>query len=194
MITNHTELLNALAKKYNLQTYLEIGVQSKSQNYNKIICQIKTGVDPVVVEQGIHRMTSDDYFAAIGNNNPKPVFDLVFIDGHHTKEQVKRDFDNTLKYLNDTGFIVIHDVLPENEDGTIVPRQTKQWWGDVYKWGMEVKNYDGIGFVTFNIDNGCMVIWKEPGKPGVKVPVKSDWQTYLSIGRVSMNVTDEVTI
>lgn len=194
MITTHTQLLNALAEKYGLKNYLEIGVQSKSQNYNKIICLNKTGVDPTVTEPGIKQMTSDDYFAAIANNNPKPVFDLIFIDGLHHADQVKKDFENSLQYLSDAGYIVIHDVLPENEAGTKVPRETRQWWGDVYKWAMGIKNYDGIGFVTFNIDNGCMVIWKEPGKPGVKVPVKADWQTYLSIGRVLMNVTDEVSI
>lgn len=194
MITTHTQLLNALAEKYGLQNYLEIGVQSKSQNYNKIICPNKTGIDPAVIEPGIHRMTSDGYFKSIFNNMPPPVFDLVFIDGDHTKEQVKRDFENTLKYLSDHGYIVVHDVLPENEAGTIVPRQTKQWWGDVYKWAMGIKNYNGISYITYNIDNGCMVVKREAGNAGVAVPINADWNTYLLIGKVLMNVQDEVTI
>ncbi len=195
MITNHTELLNALAAKYSLNKYLEIGVQSKQQNFNKIICENKTGVDPAVLEPGIRQMTSDDYFAAIENNNPKPVFDLIFIDGLHHADYVKRDFENSLRYLSDTGFIVIHDVLPENEAGTIVPRETKQWWGDVYKWAMGIRNYAGIRFVTLNIDNGCMLIWKDStAEPAVNYAGPCNWDVYQKIGRVLLNVTDAVEI
>lgn len=196
MITTHTQLLNALAEKYGLKNYLEIGVQSKSQNYNKIICLNKTGVDPAVTEPGIHRMTSDDYFAAIANNNPKPVFDLIFIDGLHHADQVKKDFENSLKYLSGTGYIVIHDVLPENEAGTKVPRETRQWWGDVYKWAMSVGDYLNINFKTFDIDNGCMVVWKQHGFTGTGKGLFEtyDWESYKRIGRSLMNVTDEVII
>lgn len=194
MIKNHTELLNALAKKYDLKTYLEIGVQNKANNYNKIICENKVGVDPAVNDSEIRGMTSDAYFEAIKNNNPLPVFDLIFIDGLHHADQVQSDFENSLRYVSDNGFIVIHDVLPENEAGSIVPRETKQWWGDVYKWAMTIKNYPGIKYKTFNIDNGCMLIKKDKKQKGVGVPVKADWQTYQQIGFVLMNVTDAVEI
>jgi len=194
LITNHTELLNALAAKYNLQTYLEIGVQSKSQNYNKIICPNKTGVDPAVVEPGIVRMTSDAYFNLIQNNNPLPSFDLIFIDGDHTAEQVKRDFENSLRFLSDTGFIVIHDVLPENEEGTRVPRDTKQWWGDVYKWAMGIASYP-VSYKTFNIDNGCMIVWKDKKQTVLVNHVfPKSWESYKDIGHKLMNVTDAVEI
>ncbi len=95
MITNHTQLLNALIEKYNLKSYLEIGVQNKANNYNKIICPVKVGVDPAVNDSEIRGMTSDEYFEAIKNNNPAPVFDLIFLDGLHHADQVKRDFENS---------------------------------------------------------------------------------------------------
>ena len=194
MIRNHTELLNAMASKYSLNNYLEIGVQSKSQNYNKIICPNKTGVDPAVVEPGIARMTSDAYFNLVENNNPLPSFDLIFIDGDHTKEQVKRDFENSLRFLSDTGFIVIHDVLPENEAGTIVPRETKQWWGDVYKWAMTIKTYSNTRVKTFNIDNGCMLVWKECHDEWAVIDRQINWENYLEQRKFWMNVTDAVEI
>jgi hypothetical protein len=196
LITNHTELLNALAEKYGLNNYLEIGVQSKSQNYNKIICQNKTGVDPAVLEPGIKRMTSDEYFAAIENNDSKPVFDLIFIDGLHHADQVKRDFENSLKYLSDTGYIVIHDVLPENEAGTKVPRETKQWWGDVYKFVMNLDCYTGIRWKTFNIDNGCCMVWKVYVPTEFKYDWKDfNWNNYMNeINRGVLNISDAVKI
>lgn len=140
MITHHTELLNALIEKYNLKSYLEIGVQNPANNFDKVKCEKKVGVDPELYGlQGmsIYQKTSDEWFNEKVFNyktddyeQVNTIFDLIFIDGLHHADQVKRDFENSLRCLSDNGFIVIHDVLPENEAGTIVPRETKQWWGD----------------------------------------------------------------
>lgn len=189
MITNHTQLLNALIEKHGLKSYLEIGVQSTAQNFDKINAVTKIGVDPDCESIKVMPITSDKFFEF---KNYK--FDLIFIDGLHTKEQVKRDFENSLRCLNDTGFIVIHDVLPENEQGTKVPRETKQWWGDVYKWAMQLPNYDGIRYITYNIDNGCCVVQKLSNHIGKGTTVIPNWQSYLDMGKELMNVTDEVII
>lgn len=123
------------------------------------------------------------------------IFDVIFIDGDHTKEQVKRDFENSLRCLSDNGFIVIHDVLPDEEQCTQVPRSSKKWFGNVYQFAMTMNQYSGIGFITFDIDCGCMLIWKEPGKqPAPQIPAPKNWQTYQNIGKVLMNVTSEVVI
>jgi hypothetical protein len=195
MIKNHTELLNALIEKYGLKSYLEIGVQNKSNNYNKIICENKVGVDPAVNDSEIRGMTSDAYFEAIKDNNPAPVFDLIFIDGLHHADQVKRDFENSLRYLSDNGYIVIHDVLPDEEQFTTVPRNTKKWYGNVYQFAMTLNQYKDIAFITFNIDCGCTLVWKVDGKtPPPKLTDTFNWITYKSIGNVLLNVVNEVTI
>lgn len=192
-IKHHTDLLNALIEKYNLKSYLEIGVQNPANNFDKVKCEMKIGIDPdlnLINNEDIYTGTSDEYFQIIDDK-----FDLIFIDGLHHADQVKRDFENSLRCLSDNGFIVIHDVLPENEAGTIVPRQTKVWWGDVYKWAMTVRNYSGIRFVTFNIDNGCMLVRKdETAEPYTNYVGPCDWHVYQSIGKVLLNVTDEVII
>lgn len=201
MITHHTDLLNALIEKYNLKSYLEIGVQNPANNFDKVKCRLCCGVDPEIKEahykingyyKNLYGVASDKYFDAEVNYLMQ--VDLIFIDGLHHADQVKRDFENSLRCLSDNGFIVIHDVLPENEEGTLVPRQTKRWWGDVYKWAMNIRNYDGIKFVTYNIDNGCMVVKKAPLSGYSKTTETPDWQLYLDHGRTLMNVTDEVTI
>ena len=94
----------------------------------------------------------------------------------------------------DNGFIVIHDVLPENEQGTKVPRETKQWWGDVYKWAMQLPNYDGIRYITYNIDNRCCVVQKLSNHIGKGTTVIPNWKSYLDMGKELMNVQDEVII
>ena len=156
---NHTELLNYLAEKYKLKSYLEIGVQNPANNFDKIKCKDKEGCDPAALEhrEGIFHITSDQYF----NHFSEYIkCSLIFIDGYHEAEQVKRDFENSLRCLNVAGFIVIHDTLPEDEPGTRVPRETKRWWGDVYKFAMKLGQYENIDFITFDFDNGCTVVWK----------------------------------
>lgn len=195
MITHHTQLLNALIQKHNLKSYLEIGVQHPPNNFDLIRCDYKSGVDPAIKDNPyISTKTSDEYFE--WNKIRGFKWDLIFIDGLHHADQVKRDFENSLRCLSDNGFIVIHDCLPENEEGTLVPRQTKIWWGDVYKFIFNLNMYSGINFKTFNIDNGCCLVWKNKTKTlsGCSLSTyNADWKFYLA-NKSLMNVVDEVII
>jgi len=215
MITHHTQLLNALIEKHNLKSYLEIGVQNPANNFDKVNITYKEGIDPEITPfvKGPYILineTSDEYFSRKFIKKHLH-FDLIFIDGLHHADQVKRDFENSLRCLSDNGFIVIHDVLPENEAGTIVPRETKQWWGDVYKWAMRICEYDNIEYITYNIDNGCMVVRKHDKRvqPFFKrsmlnIPPPLElakilnssivWVQYKTHGVALMNVTSEVEI
>jgi hypothetical protein len=195
-IIHHTQLLNALVKKHCLKSYLEIGVQNPANNFDKINCEMKIGVDPEVTNvDKIFCGESDTYFNIYHNVKCDPkCFDLIFIDGLHHADQVKRDFENSLNCLNDNGFIVIHDVLPQNEIGTRVPRETLVWWGDVYKFAMTMHNY-GLEFKTFNIDHGCMVVSKTPMiRPVHPSNVKYDWETFNLYKDSLLRITDEVVI
>jgi hypothetical protein len=190
-----TDLLNFLAEKYNLQRYLEIGVQVPELNFDNIKCPYKAGVDPDPKAKATFCKTSDDFFdmileysyldriqivqeaspyeVSITANGVAPSFsrinslfvpttyDLVFIDGLHTAEQVKKDFKNALKILSPNGFIVLHDCNPEKEEHTIVPRPTERghWNGDVWRFAVAFTGYDNLWRWTVDIDNGCTVFW-----------------------------------
>lgn len=203
MITHHTQLLNALIEKYNLKSYLEIGVQNPANNFDKINVKYKFGCDPEDLRSDIFHGTSDEYFnQKIFIKNKFELiytnYDLIFIDGYHECKQVKRDFENSLKCLNDNGFIVLHDVLPENEQGTKVPRETKVWWGDVYKFAMNLAGYSDIKYTTYNIDNGCCVIQKT-GMSQFCMSKQNysweySWEDYIKYKDFLLNVTDDVVI
>lgn len=171
---NHTALLNSLIKQHVLSNYLEIGVQNVANNFNRVKAPVKVGVDPEVVAPQVYKKTSDDFF-----KRNMLQFDLIFIDGDHSADQVEKDFINSLECLTSNGFIVIHDCLPEKEEHSLVPRVSKIWNGDVYKLIFKLNEYDGINFLTLNFDHGCCVVWKETGAKGAPLGTTVDWDFYV---------------
>mgnify|MGYP003440245246 FL=1 len=193
-ITHHTQLLNVLIKKHNLKSYLEIGVQNPANNFDKIECDSKVGVDPEVKDRvEVYEGTSDEYFIGYGQEGDRTMHDIVFIDGLHHADQVKRDFENSLACLNDCGFIVIHDCLPTDEATTKVPRETKVWHGDVYKFAMSLSRYN-VEYTTYNIDEGCCVVRKVFKQSTIKKVTDFSWDNFVKNGRKILNVKDEVII
>lgn len=157
-MTNHTEVLNYIIQKKGYKSYLEIGTQS-GKNFNLIECENKTGVDPDPEAKASFHMSSDDFFG--GNHNyffPRVCkFDCIFIDGLHTAEQARKDFINSMEHLNEDGVIVIHDTNPYREEITIVPRITKEWTGDVYKFVYSLL----AKLATLPFDYGITIIKKQ---------------------------------
>lgn len=177
-----TDLLNLLAQKYNLQRYLEIGVQDPAQNFDKVICIDKSGVDPDPASGAKYQMTSDRFFVYTGNVSEKNLFDLIFIDGLHTAEQVQKDFENALKLLSPNGFIVLHDCNPLKEEHTIVPRPTERghWNGDVYKFAILLtsKYVTNDRAITVDIDNGMVVYHAGQQYPAADFTANIEWAQF----------------
>jgi len=117
---DRTEIINSLIKKYDYNTYLEIGVRNPVDNLNKIVVKEKDGVDPA--GNCNYVMTSDEFFK---NNNKK--YDLIFIDGLHEGEQVYKDIINSLKILNDGGYIVMHDCNPRKKLHQVLTMNGTVW-------------------------------------------------------------------
>jgi Methyltransferase domain len=148
---NRVAVVNLLLSRYKRPTYLEIGCASNSL-FDSVPALDKTGVDPSA--GGNVRATSDEFFAS---NNV--YFDVVFIDGLHTYEQVRKDVINSLKYLNQGGWIALHDMLPRSWVEQHVPVATmKAWTGNVWKLAFELLQTEGIEFKILKIDYGVGVI------------------------------------
>lgn len=103
------EIINGLIEKYNFKSYLEIGVRNPNDCFNQIDCDLKHGVDPGI--EGDYevefKMTSDEFFS-----QNKIKYDIIFIDGLHIDAQVYRDIVNSLEFISDSGFILLHDCNP----------------------------------------------------------------------------------
>lgn len=104
---NRIELCNHLIVSNSLESYLEIGCRKKNDMNDRILAKRVASVDPDPDANAEYCMTSDEYFR---DHNEK--FDLIFIDGLHTGEQVLRDISNALNVLNPNGFILLHDMNP----------------------------------------------------------------------------------
>jgi hypothetical protein len=155
---NRISLINFGIFKFGLNCrYLEIGVfQDTVFNSIPLPLEKKIGVDPV--QGGTHRMTSDDFFI---NNHLK--FDIIFIDGLHTYDQVKRDFINSYNSLSDEGIIYIHDMLPTKSIYQNFKRRTSTWNGDVWKLALQLSTSDNFknNFIIANIDFGIGIFKKK---------------------------------
>ncbi len=165
-----TDIINHLINEFDLNIYLEIGLDNPEGNFNNVKCQFKHSVDPFfesdhvknydmspdkfskAMEKLTFRMISDEFF-----NTTSMKYDLIFVDGLHTERQAGKDIINALKHLNPGGFVVVHDCLPESEGAQKVPRTQSEWNGDVWKCIPELgKQF--VDYATVDCNYGCCVI------------------------------------
>jgi len=147
------EIIKHLIDVHHFKSYLEIGVRGR-ETLDQIDLAVVHGVDPN--GQGDFAMTSDVFFAEVCNRS----YDLIFIDGLHLAEQVKRDVENSLTHLSDNGIIVVHDCLPEEEWHQLregVPG--KPWNGDVWKAFASLRSErTDLEMYVIDTDWGCGII------------------------------------
>ena len=155
------DLIKYLIDKYEYSHYLEIGCD-QNQLFSKVQIQNKIGVDPV--SGGNVRKTSDDFFK---NNDKK--FDIVFIDGLHTYNQVKKDILNSVDFLNDNGIILVHDCMPDSISKQAVPRYRMIWNGDVWKAIVDLRQQENLEIYTCEIDQGIAIIKKTKNSSILKI-------------------------
>ena len=156
---NRIALVNFLVKNSGGHecNYLEIGCAS-NELFDSVFSLRKTGIEPN--SGGTHRMTSDNFF----EQNPKQCFDVVFIDGLHEYQQVRRDAINSLNFLNDGGWIAFHDFLPSSWKEQNIPRLQPTWTGDCWKMAIELSRSNGLDFRIVSIDYGVGLLRKSNKK------------------------------
>lgn len=123
-------IIQELIARIGAKSYLEIGY-GHGTNFKLIQCDKKVAVDPhpaVPEHEGCVITTSDKFF-----RSNMDTFDLVFIDGLHHADQVRKDINNASKCLNEGGMIVIHDLCPTSKEMQEVPRNVKDWTGDCWR-------------------------------------------------------------
>ena len=104
-----------LASIYRPKTYIELGLHD-GETFNKVknYCGRAIGVDirKVHLDGEIHNCTTDEFFDQVIVNEKA---DMIFIDADHKYDSVIKDFENSLKVLNQGGCILLHDTDPESD-------------------------------------------------------------------------------
>ena len=162
---NRHSIIQETIDRKNYKTYLEIGC-FQDELFSKIRIEKKIGIDPV--SGGTIRDTSDNFFK---NNNMK--FDIIFIDGLHEYQQVKKDITNSLLFLNDYGVVFLHDCMPTRFIHQATPRATNVWNGDVWKNIVESRTKSEIDTYVVYADHGVGMILKRPNKKILKLSINN---------------------
>lgn len=165
------DIMNEIIDKYNLQTYLEIGVRNPWECFDRINCPIKMSVDPGVESEtnyATYPYYSDDFFKKLENeelNLPKDCkWDLIFIDGLHLADQSYRDFTNSFRHISENGFVVFHDTNPPTiyharEDYEDHSTPIGGWWnGTVWKSIQKIRTNFDLDVITVDSDWGVTVV------------------------------------
>ena len=167
------DVINFLLSTLNRDcTYLEIGVRNPADNFNRIQASTKYSVDPGLEfkENPVDFvLTSDQFFDQLRAGKVLQTdiqFDVIFIDGLHTAEQVDRDIVNALEFIKEDGFIVLHDCNPPTESHAreehkyeISPAM-QNWNGTTWKGFMKWGNNASIQSCTIDTDWGVGIISK----------------------------------
>lgn len=176
--------LNLLAERLPVTSYLEIGVREGS-TFLHISAEQKTGVDPKFQFDHLSAATSNIIFAEMTSDaffSGLPIetkYDLIFIDGLHTFEQVVRDFLNSLAHSHDKTVWLIDDTKPCDVYSALdtishamkyrrqeAHSQDRSWHGDVYKIVFLLNDF----FLNMNYrtligsGNPQTLVWKSPNK------------------------------
>jgi hypothetical protein len=175
---NRIAVINLLCAGQESPIYLEIGCRD-NDCFDAIIAKEKIGVDPE--RGGTHRLTSDQFFSGCGDK----AFDVIFIDGLHSYEQVRRDIRNSLEHISTDGWIVLHDMLPRNwveEHVPHIPEISDEWSGDVWKVGFELARSPDLDFRILKVDRGVGVLRmtsKNPNIPDLRRDLREERFPYL---------------
>lgn len=116
-ITHSARRINSLIVNPNCK-YLEIGVEF-GFTLEGVNSNFKYAVDPnprYVQKKNSSNtktfiMTSDKFFDSLSSDE---VFDVIFLDGLHTADQLLKDFLNSIKHIKKDSWILIDDVLPRD--------------------------------------------------------------------------------
>ena len=203
--------IDVVKKRKSKVNYLEIGVQT-GYCFFKIKADNKLAVDPDFIiklknkikayiknlsnfNNEYFELTSDDFFAQKADHIKKTGgLDVVFIDGLHLYEQVAKDIENALKYLNKGGVILVHDCNPLNENAAVraytsaeviamnLPGYDYIWNGDVWKAIVELRTTrKDVDVMVINTDHGVGLIRPVNTQTGLELT-----ETQLT----SLNYTD----
>lgn len=120
------DILNKFIQERDYARYLEIGV-FEGETFKKIECEEIQGIEinPLFNDERVFEGTVEEF-------KSRKKYDVIFIDGGHDYESVKKDYEFALTRLKKGGIIAFHDILPPTEWHTRPKEEYKfpqEWCG-----------------------------------------------------------------
>ncbi len=165
----------------NLKNYLEIGVEN-GHIFFRIKSAFKVAVDPKFQFDFSRRLgksiinpynfnnqyfekTSDAFFA----QDAQRVFSakklqLALVDGMHEYQFALRDVENTLRYMQENGVIVMHDCNPQTAGaaGRFEDWEVGEWNGDVWRTIIHLRSQrPDLTVFVLDIDQGLGIVTRQ---------------------------------
>lgn len=193
---NRLIAIQKIIDKIKANTYVEIGVRDGAV-INKVRAPYMYGIDPCFslsrndkVKKIFHLLnfkaidlTSDEFFEKqLPSRIQKYGIDVAFVDGLHTYQQALKDVENSLKHLNENGFIIMHDCNPISAAGAYPMKESFSeieeyirkekpegwnwnWNGDVWKALVHLRiTHDDLQIFTVDADWGLGIVKKGPSE------------------------------
>ena len=192
---SRTEIISFLLDLIDGNNYLEIGVRNPDDNFNRVKCSNKFSVDPGIEFKKNpvdYKMTSYEFFKGMLNRYtdfPRDMkFDVIFIDGLHLADQAEKDILNSLKFIKDTGFIVLHDCNPptefhSRESFNFMNSPARGFWnGTTWKTFYKFRYHKDLFSICFDTDWGVGVIsiTNYPGFNNLSLPLENPYFEFHS--------------
>jgi hypothetical protein len=179
---NRLFFLKKLFRQKKFKTYLEIGV-FKGRVFFSVPAHNKIAVDPEFqfaapkkVKKLFRRVsnlwakfyekTSDDFFSEDATKLfQKNKIDVCLVDGMHEYDFALRDIENSLKFLQKNGIVLIHDCNPVSKEASVSFEDyknrgfVKDWNGDTWKAIVHLRSLrDDINVFVLDCDQGLGVV------------------------------------
>ena len=88
-------------------------------------------------------------------------------------DQVKKDIENSINFLNENGILLVHDCLPISISAQSIPRTEVNWNGDVWKSLVEQRTKENLDTYTIFADHGVGVILKRKNRSLLNLNIKN---------------------
>jgi hypothetical protein len=210
MQLNRKEVVQQLIDHKGFENYLEIGV-FLGHVFFDINAKHKVAVDPNVKYSRFKllkrsfkynnsnlratsiKLTSDDFFA---REAPKIYrnreIDICLVDGMHEYGFALRDVENTLRYLQKGGVIVMHDCNPQTKASNASYEEWERsgfagmWNGDVWKTIVHLRSLrNDINVFVLDTDQGLGIVTF--GNPESKLNFSAEQIKALSYEELEQN-------
>jgi len=168
------DLIHELAGIYGYRSLLEISTATTGMAHFLVdrsrfdLCQRVSYRSPddwsdgAPVEYRSRDLDSSECIRRIHEQNLR--FDMVFVDAWHEYETARRDLQDALSLIRQSGLVIAHDCLPENEEAASPYREDRGiWWGVSYKLFVDyLLAHDDLWYLAVDTDWGCGMVRSTP--------------------------------